>query len=106
MSRLIDANKLIKYIEKSRKENPHNDIKIAINHSFEHFHCIELVNEQPTAYDVDKVVEQLENEKEIYTRNYNISPYKEYPEIKQRYECICIAINKALDIVKAGGIDE
>ena len=104
--RLIDADKLIKYIEKSRKENPHNDIKIASNHNFEHFHFIKLVNEQPTAYDVDKVVEQLENEKDIHTRNYNISPCKEYAEIKQRYVCICIAINKALDIVKAGGIDE
>ena len=62
MSRLIDADKLIKYIEKSRKENPHIDIKIASNHNFEHFHFIKLVNEQPTAYNVDKVVEQLEKE--------------------------------------------
>ena len=95
MSRLIDADKLIKYIEKSRKENPHNDIKIASNHNFEHFHFIKLVNEQPTAYDVDKVVEQLED-------------YKMWKELliydldfRERQ-----IIKRALEIVKAGGIDD
>ena len=85
MSRLIDADKLIKYIEKTRKENPHNDIKIASNHNFEHFHFIKLVNEQPTAYDVDKVVEQLEEK--VENSNLNI-------------QIICFS--QALDIFKGG----
>ena len=100
MSRLIDANKLIKYIEKSRKENPHNDIKIAINHSFEHFHCIKLVNEQPTAYDVDKVVEQLEKNHFHTDATFDDDGYcnDDSEEV--------VNLNEAIEIIKRGGIDE
>ena len=91
MSRLIDVEKLIEDIEKSRKENPHNDIKIASNHNFEHFHFIKLVNEQPTAYDVDKVVEQLEELKE-----WEDVDGKAYYTMSEKQ-----VINKAIKIVKA-----
>lgn len=50
-----------------------------------------LINRQPTAYDVDKVVEQLE-------------------ELEERYNSIDFGIKgivyKAIEIVKAGGRDE
>ena len=96
MSRLIDVEKLIEDIEKSRKENPHNDIKIASNHNFEHFHFIKLVNEQPTAYDVDKVVEQLEELKE-----WEDVDGKAYYTMSEKQ-----VINKAIKIVKRGGIND
>ncbi len=47
-----------------------------------------IVDEQPTAYDVEKVVEQLENEK---------AGYFEYGRS---------ALYKAIEIVKAGGESE
>ena len=65
----------------------------------------ELIKAQPTAYDVEKVVADLEKEKEIHTEHYNISIYKDFPEIKSRYKQIQGVINKAIDIVKRGGIE-
>ena len=52
---LIDANKLIEDIRKR------NYISKALSEIFE-----TIIDEQPTAYDVDKVVEQLEELKERY----------------------------------------
>lgn len=53
-----------------------------------------LLDKYPTAYDVDKVVEQLEdygNEEMEYYRN---TPYE---------KCIEECVHKAIKIVKAGG---
>lgn len=55
-----------------------------------------LLEEYPTAYDVDRVVEQLEeygNEEMNYYRN---TPYE---------KCIEECVHKAIDIVKGGGVD-
>ena len=79
--RLIDVDKLFKTLNKL--EIPfYADINNAIN-------------SQPTAYNVDKVVEQLEDYKMwkellIYDLNF-----------RERQ-----ILKKAIDIVKAGGIDE
>lgn len=52
---------------------------------------IEDLDSQPTAYDVDKVLDQLEIlQKDKYVR----SPI------------ICYALEKAIEIVKAGGVNE
>lgn len=56
-------------------------------------------------YDPDKVVEQLEKEKEIHKQFYNISVYKDMPEIKERYRQTISIIDKTIEIVKAGGTD-
>ena len=101
MNRLIDADKLIEDIEKSRKENPHTDSKVASNHNLEHLHFIKLVNTQPTAFDVDKVVRKLElliMDEECKLIGSSKHAFKE--TLKKR-ECY----KKALEIVKAGGID-
>ena len=64
------------------------------------------IHNAPTAYDIDKVVAELEKEKSIHTENYNISLYKDYPEIKQRYKQVCGVIDKAIEIVKQGGVSD
>ena len=51
----------------------------------------ELIDKQPTAYDVDKVVEQLEAEKGTYFDGLPCEGMK-------------ITANAAIEIVKAGGI--
>ena len=54
------------------------------------------LNNQPTAYDTDKVVGQLEeygNEEMDYYRN---TPYE---------KCIEECVHKAIDIVKGGGVN-
>ena len=55
------------------------------------------LNNQPTAYDTDKVVAQLEdygNEEMDYYRN---TPYE---------KCIEECVHKAIEIVKGGGVNE
>ena len=54
------------------------------------------LNNQPTAYDTDKVVEQLEdygNEEMCYYKN---TPYE---------KCVEECVHKAIEIVKGGGVD-
>lgn len=96
MGRLIDADALKQDFRKYQ-------IKSLIAHT-EEKNVFDVINEQPTAYDVEKVVAELEKEKEIHTNYYNISIYKDFPEIKQRYKQICGVIKKAIDIVKRGGL--
>ena len=87
--RLIDADKL--------KINLYHNKKVVLNDDL-----VKCIDDTETAYDIDKVVEALEREKSIHTENYNISLYKDYPEIKQRYKQTCDVIDKAIEIVKAG----
>ncbi len=54
------------------------------------------IDEVPTAYDPDKVVEQLENYGNEETRYYKNTPYE---------KCIEECIGKAIEIVKGGGVD-
>lgn len=79
---MIDADKLIEDIRKR------NYISKALTEIFE-----TIIDEQPTAYDVDKVVERLEKEK-----NPN---YREDGSLMG--ERAAIEIDKAIEIVKAGG---
>lgn len=54
-----------------------------------------LLEEYPTSYDVDKVVEQLENERKFWENAYNRNLGKEKA---RSYE-------HAIEIVKGGGVD-
>lgn len=76
MSRLIDADDLIEYIKIW-------DIGNSISSDQKEF--IDCVNRQPTVFDVDKVVEQLEN---------------------YLFEKYCIEGDTTIDeIVKGGGVE-
>ena len=86
--RLIDADKLIKKIDGYTRTN-NVEFNIACKY------IIEVVKEQPTAFDVEKVVSELED-------------YKMWKELliydldfRERQ-----IIKKAIDLVKAGGLDE
>jgi hypothetical protein len=81
MGRLIDADALM---ERKQEEHGYYDIT---DSEFE-----ELVKTQPTAYDVEKVVERLEKERICLEDNYGD-------------EVICIGAHDAIDIVKRGGVE-
>lgn len=93
MSRLIDADELIKYIKIC-------EIGTSINYDQKEF--IDCINEQPTAFDVDKVVEQLEEVEKIMT-----SPVTEdcFGEECRASDCTICLIRKAIEIVKGGGVE-
>ena len=59
------------------------------------------VREMPTVYDIDKVVEKLEENSSRYTKKYN-TPYGNngYRDVK------AISIHKAIEIVKHGDVSD
>lgn len=84
MSRLIDADDLIEYIKIW-------DIGNSISSDQKEF--IDCVNRQFTAFNVDKVVEQLEKRSTLakpvgWTKSYEI-----------------VILNDAVEIVKGGGVE-
>lgn len=84
--RLIDADTLLKKI--NGEENQRADKLMREWYAA-------MVSEQPTAYDVDKVMKQLEG---LEKRNNE----KDLCRFTEGYDC---AIDEAIEIVKSGGID-
>lgn len=72
-------------------------------HVLEDAYClVDYINELPTAYDVDKVVGQLEECKRIMESPVQQDCYGEECKVG---DCIVCAFDKALDIVKEGGVN-
>lgn len=61
-----------------------------------------LLEEYPTSYDVDKVVEQLEEVEKIMTSPVNKDCFGEECRAS---DCTVCLISKAIEIVKGGGVD-
>ena len=84
MSRLIDADELIEYIKA---------FEIGTSISSDQKEFIDCINNQLTAFDADKVIEQLEMLIEDKTSESGDDWYTA--------ECL----NKAIEIVKEGGVE-
>ena len=80
MSRLIDADELIKYIK-------------SISSGQKEF--IDCINEQPTVFDVDKVINEFKRDKFIESECV-------LSDIHQGYNA---GLSRAIEIVKGGGVD-
>lgn len=84
MGRLIDESELIEIIQGSEELL-----------DFQKDECINCIKACDTTYDPDKVVEQLEKEKNpIYREDESIMSDRQN-----------IKIDKAIEIVKGGGVD-
>ena len=85
MDRLIGTDKLL---EETRRDRDYARKNGFLDMYYERQVLIDRIKAQPTAYDPDKVVEQLEAEfKKYYGENWNKAPY----------------LVKAIEIVKSGG---
>lgn len=93
MSRLIDADDLIEYIKIW-------DIGNSISSDQKEF--IDCVNRQFTAFNVDKVVEQLE---EFKMRYFLTIANTGDTDKDCAYKNIANTIDKAVEIVKGGGVE-
>ena len=91
MSDLISRSKVISVLEQLEEHSLSGKMNIS--------NAIYLLEMQPTAYDVDKVVKELEENASRYTKKY-LTPYGNngYRDIK------AISIHKAIEIVKHGGV--
>ncbi len=100
--RLIDADKLdeeIMYFFMAITGNPKQST--VINECKSSFRRI--IDEQPTAYDVDKVVKQLEAKKEDCERLVMDETHDVLDKIQtETAEAFAMAYEEAIDIVKAG----
>ena len=88
--RLIDADHLLFLLNSAielRKKLHRNTSDLDM--------MVDSVNNEPTAYDPDKVVEQLENERKFWENAYDSNLGKEKA---RSYE-------HAIEIVKGGGVD-
>lgn len=84
--RLIDADKLIEVLHESLEGD------CDLREDYEFMGIDEFIKNQPTAYDVDKVVDELEE-------------YSNADEAERHGTIPVIELDDAIEIVKRGGID-
>ena len=65
----------------------------------------DVVNTMPTAYDVNKVVEQLEDVGQKMSESKSIQKYGKSSPANHRYYK-AVSVKRAIEIVKGGGVDE
>ena len=103
--RPIDADKLLECVEVSMQNNTHRNGNAALCHVSEHMHFIEMIVEQPTAFDAEKVIEQLNKELALADeekRRCTIENMLQFDEVKGYARGMACAI----ELVKRGGRDE
>ena len=89
--RLIDADKLILHLnDYALQEAPFRGESPDVYDAIEN--CIKAIEEQPTAYDMEKVVEKLENRSKEYNSGVRLHGKSEE-----------MLTDDAIEIVKAGG---
>lgn len=87
MSRLIDADKIIDSLGNS-------DMDFAIG---------AVIDEQPTAFDLDKVIEQIEHRRANF--DCKLCKYNDDGKTVCSEDCSDALIDDLLDIVKGGGAE-
>ena len=91
MSRLIDADVLLEHIKKLECHAENKKYEQGMN-DFLQCYFPQIIDNQPTAFDTEKVVEQLEEKIEITWEHDYRGGRKD-------------AFNEAIDIVKKGGVE-
>ena len=99
MGRLIDADKLL---EETRRDRDYARKNGFLDMYYERQVLIDRIKSQPTAYDPEKVVEQLEELKSLVPVNRILD---DIVNEKPKELGMLIAYSKAIEIVKGGGAD-
>lgn len=99
--RLIDADKLLECVEVSMLNNTHRNGKSALCHVSEHRHFVEMIVEQPTAYNLEEVVALLEEELKL-ADDEKARCIKENPIQFDEAKGYARGIATAIEIVKGG----
>ena len=97
MGRLIDADKLL---EETRRDRDYARKNGFLDMYYERQVLIDRIESQPTAYDQEKVVEQLEELKSLVPVNRILD---DIVNEKPKELGMLIAYSKAIEIVKGGG---
>ena len=94
--RLIDADAFLERFEAMCETKTDSVIAMVLRGA--------LVDE-PTAYDVDKVVEQLEELGQKMSESKSIQKYGKSSPANHRYYK-AVSVKRAIEIVKGGGVNE
>ena len=97
MGRLIDADKLLETLQDLEPHCENKDYEYGILNTMRYY-MPKIINDEPTVFDVDKVVEQLE---EVKNKDTEIAL-----DEAQKERCFWYAqgMNRAIEIVKGGEI--
>lgn len=93
--RLIDADELIKYIK---------IWEIGTSISSDQKEFIDCVNNQPTAFDVDKVIEKMEDRRANFDCKSCKYNFDDEEQICNE-DCLDALIDGLIEIVKGGGVE-
>ena len=96
MGRLIDADNLI---QKLKRTSVFEYVRNSADKN-----VFEIINEQPTAYNVEKVVEEMEEHRANF--DCRICKYNKTEGQVCLKDCTEALIDGLFDIVKRGGLDE
>lgn len=104
MGRLVDADKLL---EETRRDRDYARKNGFLDMYYERQVLIDRIEEQPTAYDVDKVVEQLE-ERTAFLKDCTKYGNKTAEQQSKSYDTMMMyevkdLVDDLLEIVKASG---
>ena len=114
MSRLIDAELLEEILDVNIQklqddiDEARTEVQKVVYEAqeFSTMEIIKLIREQPTVFDVDKVVEQLEKLSTIHYSRFDDYMKQGNKELAYKHLRAFNAYHKSIEIVKAGGIDE
>ena len=96
MGRLIDADKLLETLQDLEPHCENKDYEYGMLNTMRYY-MPKIINDEPTVFDVDKVVEKLE---EVKNKDTEIAL-----DEAQKERCFWYAqgMNRAIEIVKGGG---
>lgn len=101
MGRLIDADKLLETLQDLEPHCENKDYEYGMLNTMRYY-MQKIINDEPTVFDVDKVVEQLEELRSLVPVNRILD---DIVNEKPKELGMLIAYRKAIEIVKAGGTD-
>ena len=101
MGRLIDADKLL---EETRRDRDYARKNGFLDMYYERQVLIDRIEAQPTSYDQDKVVDQLESELRLADKEKERCA-RENPLQFDSAKGYAMGLSNAIEIVKAGGAD-
>ena len=100
MGRLIDADKLLETLQDLEPHCENKDYEYGMLNTMRYY-MPKIINDEPIAYNVDKVVEQLETMRMRYYLTYANTGNKTNDEV---WEKVNRAVDNAIEIVKGGGV--
>ena len=103
MGRLIDADKLLETLQDLEPHCENKDYEYGMLRTMRYY-MPKIINDEPTVFDVDKVVDQLESELRLADKEKERCA-RENPLQFDSAKGYAMGLSNAIEIVKAGGTD-